>query len=109
MLFVLPSTWLPSSLVRGCPSFRFFFVLLPERLFFFSSRTKTVEKDLSPEWDETFEFAVKDFTRLLEVSVLDADIVVDEPMGSITIKLEDFLHERRVRGLGLVVSAFSVL
>ena len=63
----------------------------------FRSSTQTVEKDLSPEWDETFEFAVKDFTRVLEIEVLDADVVVDESMGSFTIKLEDLLHKRRVR------------
>ncbi|CAN0431722.1 unnamed protein product, partial [Hapterophycus canaliculatus] len=54
-------------------------------------RTATVEKNLMPEWDETFEFAVKDFTRRIEVEVLDADIVVDESMGAFTIKLEDLL------------------
>ncbi|CAM9701229.1 unnamed protein product, partial [Scytosiphon promiscuus] len=59
-------------------------------------RTATVEKNLSPEWDETFEFAVKDFTRRLDVEVMDADVVVDESMGSFTIKLEDLLHKRRV-------------
>lgn len=55
-----------------------------------------MEKNLSPEWDETFEFAAKDFTRLLEVEVLDADVVVDESMGAFTITLEDLLHKRRV-------------
>eukprot|EP00752_Nemacystus_decipiens_P012046 g10680.t1 len=61
-----------------------------------SDPTETVEKDLSPTWDETFEFAVKDFTRILEVQVFDADVVVDESMGSFTVKLEDLLHKRRV-------------
>lgn len=59
-------------------------------------RTKKVDKNLSPEWDDTFEFAVKDFTRLLKVEVFDADVVVDETMGSFTIRLEDLLHKRRV-------------
>lgn len=56
-------------------------------------------KNLAPEWDEVFEFAVKDFTRRLEVEVLDADVVVDEAMGAFVIKLEDLLHKRRVRTL----------
>ncbi len=59
-----------------------------------------MEKCLTPKWDETFEFAVKDFTRVLEVEVRDKDMVVDEPMGSFTIKLEDLLHKRRVRARG---------
>ncbi|CAM9992524.1 unnamed protein product [Ectocarpus sp. 6 AP-2014] len=61
--------------------------------------TITVEKNLAPEWEEVFEFAVKDFTRRLEVEVLDADVVVDEAMGAFVIKLEDLLHKRR-RTLG---------
>ncbi|CAN0435809.1 unnamed protein product, partial [Ectocarpus sp. 12 AP-2014] len=59
-------------------------------------RTTTMEKNLAPEWDEVFEFAVKDFTRRLEVEVLDADVVIDETMGAFVIKLEDLLHKRRV-------------
>ena len=60
-------------------------------------RTTVVEDNLSPEWDETFEFAVKDFTRRLDVEVLDSDVMVDESMGRFTLRLEDLLHKRRVR------------
>lgn len=73
----------------------------------FPLRTTTIENSLSPEWDETFEFAVKDFTRRIDVEVLDADIVVDESMGSFVIKLEDLLHKRRVRGEGLACAPRS--
>lgn len=66
------------------------------------SRTQTVKNDLSPEWDETFEFAVKDFTRILEVEVFDADVVVDESMGAFTVRLEDLLHKRRVGDFGFL-------
>lgn len=63
-------------------------------------RTKVVEKELTPEWDETFEFAVKDHTRALGVTVMDADIMVNETMGAFSIKLEDMLHKHRVRRSG---------
>lgn len=51
---------------------------------------------MSPTWEETFEFPVKDFSRRLDVTVLDWDVVVAERIGGFGIKLEDLVHKKRV-------------
>lgn len=51
---------------------------------------------MSPTWEETFEFPVKDFSRRLDVMVLDWDVVVAEKIGGFGIKLEDLVHKKRV-------------
>lgn len=66
-------------------------------------RTQVVDKDLSPVWDETFEFSVKDYSRVLNVAVMDRDVIVDEIIGSFTINLEDMLHKKRVSATVVVV------
>lgn len=62
----------------------------------FLIRTKVVEKSLSPTWEETFEFPVKDFSRRLDLTVLDWDVVAAEKIGGFGIKLEDLVHKKRV-------------
>lgn len=52
---------------------------------------------MDPEWDETFEFAVKDHSRRLHVEVRDYDVVTHDFLGACTIKLEELLHRRRVK------------
>lgn len=56
-----------------------------------------VEKSLSPEWEETFEFAVKEHSRMLHIEVIDYDVVNDDVMGFVSIKLENLIHRKRVR------------
>lgn len=55
-----------------------------------------VPNSLSPQWEETFEFAVKEHSRRLELTVMDSDLVVDEIVGFLPIRLEDLLHKKRV-------------
>ena len=59
-----------------------------------------VEKNLSPIWDETFKFAVKDFTRRLDVVVFDWDVIAADRIGGFGIMLGDLMHKKRVRSKG---------
>jgi len=47
-----------------------------------AQRTKTINDNLNPEWQETFEFVVKDPKSALRISLYDEDVIWADDMGS---------------------------
>ncbi|CAM9356393.1 unnamed protein product, partial [Discosporangium mesarthrocarpum] len=59
-------------------------------------RTVTVKENLNPEWDETFEFGVRENFSSLLVKVMDEDRTSDDFLGGFSVRLEDLKHKQRV-------------
>lgn len=57
-----------------------------------------VKDSLSPEWDETFDFAVEEPSQSLYVVIFDQDYLHDQFLGKINVQLEGLMHRKRVRG-----------
>ncbi|XP_060118438.1 extended synaptotagmin-3 [Heteronotia binoei] len=60
-------------------------------------RSKTIQRNLNPVWNETFEFAVHEVPgQDLEVDLYDEDPDKDDFLGSLLINLSDVMKDRVV-------------
>ncbi|XP_053103587.1 extended synaptotagmin-3 [Hemicordylus capensis] len=60
-------------------------------------RSKTIQRDLNPIWNEMFEFVVHELPgQDLEVELYDEDPDKDDFLGSLLINLEDVMKDRVV-------------
>lgn len=51
-------------------------------------RTKTLPRSLNPSWNQTFEFAEISGGEYLKLKCYDADLVIDDTLGSARVNLE---------------------
>eukprot|EP01124_Arcella_intermedia_P028328 TRINITY_DN5730_c0_g1_i8.p1 TRINITY_DN5730_c0_g1~~TRINITY_DN5730_c0_g1_i8.p1 ORF type:complete len:619 (+),score=154.29 TRINITY_DN5730_c0_g1_i8:76-1932(+) len=52
-------------------------------------QTRIIQANLNPEWNETFNFIVDDFSKGLEIKVFDKDILSDDFLGVANIDLRN--------------------
>lgn len=51
-------------------------------------RTKTVSQNLDPSWNQTFEFAEISGEEYLRLKCYDADMLIDDSLGSARVNVE---------------------
>jgi len=54
-------------------------------------KTKTIKKTLNPEWNQDFELTVPGAAGTIDVKLFDSDVSADDPLGDITIPLNDLV------------------
>lgn len=53
-------------------------------------RSRTVQKNLNPKWDERFVLSIEDVLRPIHISVFDYDRgIFDDSMGSVEMNLDN--------------------
>lgn len=71
-------------------------------------KSKVVQKNLNPTWNESFAVPVKDLTQKICIKVYDSDLTTDDFMGSATVCLSD-LEIDKVNELSLPLSDENTL
>eukprot|EP00252_Welwitschia_mirabilis_P016978 TRINITY_DN3775_c0_g1_i1.p1 TRINITY_DN3775_c0_g1~~TRINITY_DN3775_c0_g1_i1.p1 ORF type:complete len:500 (+),score=108.31 TRINITY_DN3775_c0_g1_i1:235-1734(+) len=70
------------------------YVILYVRVLF-KMKTKTIDNNLNPEWNETFDLIVEDKeTQALTLEVFDKDVTKDELLGIVKYPLQDLEPEK---------------
>jgi Ca2+-dependent lipid-binding protein len=60
-------------------------------------KTKTIKKNLNPQWNETFFIPVSDESLSLEVTVEDYDLTANDFMGRVIIPLSTYADKKPVK------------
>ena len=60
-------------------------------------KTKTIKKNLNPQWNETFFIPVADESLSLEVTVEDYDLTANDFMGRVIIPLSTYADKKPVK------------
>ena len=57
-------------------------------------KTKTIQKDLNPVWDDSFLIVVPDLSTNLDIKIYHQNIVKDELIGTVTLELSSMLQNQ---------------
>jgi Ca2+-dependent lipid-binding protein len=61
-------------------------------------KTKVINNNANPEWNETVSFQGKGQHQSLEIVIWDKDILRDDPLGKLRLPIADIVHRKQLSG-----------